>query len=113
MVVSQLTKKIRDHSAVIGIIGMGYVGLPLMLRFSEIGFRVLGIDIDKSKVEMLNAGESYIQHIDALAIGKAKHKGFSATTDFTRSSEADALIICVPTPLDQHREPDLSFVIDT
>ena len=108
-----LIQKIRDHSAVIAIIGMGYVGLPLMLRFSEIGFRVLGVDIDQAKVDQLNDGKSYIQHIASSAIARAKSKGFVATTDFSRCAEADALIICVPTPLDQHREPDLSYVIST
>ncbi|MEO8441383.1 MAG: nucleotide sugar dehydrogenase [Betaproteobacteria bacterium] len=108
-----LIQKIRDHSAVIAIIGMGYVGLPLMLRFSEIGFRVLGVDIDRVKVDQLNDGKSYIQHIASSAIARAKSKGFLATTDFSRCAEADALIICVPTPLDQHREPDLSYVIST
>ena len=108
-----LIQKINDRSAIIGIIGMGYVGLPLMLRFSEVGYRVIGIDIDQSKVDRLNRGDSYIQHIASESIAAAKKKKFTATTDFSRCSEADALIICVPTPLNQYREPDLSFVINT
>ena len=84
-----------------------------MLRFSEVGFRVLGIDIDRAKVDALNAGKSYIEHIKPAAIAGARKKGFEATADFARAKEADALIICVPTPLDAHREPDLSYVIGT
>jgi UDP-N-acetyl-D-glucosamine dehydrogenase len=108
-----LLKKIESRSAVVGIVGLGYVGLPLMLRFSEVGFRVLGFDIDASKVKALNAGKSYIEHIAASHIAKARKAGFEATTDFTRAAEADALILCVPTPLNKYREPDLSFIIDT
>ncbi len=109
----ELLARIADRSATIGILGLGYVGLPLMLRFSEVGFRVLGIDIDRRKVESLNAGKSYIEHIRAESIQGARRKGFRATADFAEARSADALIICVPTPLDRHREPDLSFVIDT
>ncbi|KQQ89177.1 nucleotide sugar dehydrogenase [Massilia sp. Leaf139] len=109
----QLTAKLRDRTAVIGIIGLGYVGLPLTLRYAACGFRVLGIDIDTAKVEKLNRGESYIEHIPAAAIESARTVGFEATTDFTRANEPDALIICVPTPLNAYREPDLSFVLDT
>jgi UDP-N-acetyl-D-glucosamine dehydrogenase len=109
----QLTSKLRDQTAVIGIIGLGYVGLPLTLRYSEAGFRVLGIDIDPAKVAQLNQGGSYIEHIPALAVEKARATGFEATADFARVAEADALIICVPTPLNAYREPDLSFVLNT
>jgi UDP-N-acetyl-D-glucosamine dehydrogenase len=109
----QLTTRLRERTAVIGIIGLGYVGLPLTLRYAEAGFRVLGIDIDGSKVERLNRGESYINHIAAADIARARDHGFEATTDFTRAGEPDALIICVPTPLNAYREPDLSFVLDT
>lgn len=109
----QLTAKLRDRTAVVGIIGLGYVGLPLTLRYAEAGFRVLGIDIDSAKVEKLNRGESYIRHIAADDIAAAREAGFEATTDFTRAHEADALVICVPTPLSAYREPDLSFVLDT
>ncbi len=109
----QLLERLESRKAVIGILGLGYVGLPLMLRFSEVGFRVLGIDIDGAKVEALNAGESYIEHIKPAAIAGARRKGFEATADFSRAKEADALIICVPTPLNRYREPDLSYVIGT
>lgn len=109
----KLQKKLASKGAVIGIVGLGYVGLPLMLRYNEVGFRVLGLDIDQSKVDALMRGESYIEHISAEAIAKARTSGFEATTDFSRAAEADALIICVPTPLNKYREPDLSFVVDT
>ena len=109
----QLTARLSERTALIGIIGLGYVGLPLTLRYAEAGFRVLGIDIDGSKVERLNRGESYINHIPAADIAHARSQGFEATTDFTRAGEPDALIICVPTPLNPYREPDLSFVLDT
>jgi len=108
-----LIAKVHDKSAVVAIVGMGYVGLPLMLRFSEVGFKVIGVDIDSAKVERLNRGESYIEHIKPAAIAAARGKGFSATSDFARLREADAIIICVPTPLNKYREPDLSFVLKT
>lgn len=113
MILDDFLGKIANRSATIGIVGLGYVGLPLMLRYSEIGFRVLGIDIDAEKVTRLNRGLSHIQHIPPSAIAQARQRGFEATTEFSRASEADALIICVPTPLNSHREPDLSFVIGT
>ncbi|AYC31455.1 nucleotide sugar dehydrogenase [Pseudomonas cavernae] len=105
--------KFKSKEAIIGIVGLGYVGLPLMLRYNAIGFRVLGIDIDESKVTRLNAGQSYIEHIPADKIAAARDSGFIATTDFSRVSECDALILCVPTPLNKYREPDMSFVINT
>ena len=98
----------------IGIIGCGYVGLPLALRFADVGQRVTGFDLDQSKIDKLNAGQSYIQHIPAEKIKAhvdAKH--FDATSDFTRVREMDAVLICVPTPLDERREPDLSYVENT
>jgi UDP-N-acetyl-D-glucosamine dehydrogenase len=109
----QILERIASRKAVIGIVGLGYVGLPLMLRFSEAGFRVLGFDIDKAKVEALNAGRSYIEHIAAAKVAAARKAGFEATADFARAAEADALILCVPTPLNRHREPDISFIVDT
>jgi UDP-N-acetyl-D-glucosamine dehydrogenase len=109
----QLTDRLRGRSATIGIIGLGYVGLPLTLRYAEAGFRVLGIDIDTAKVESLNRGDSYMRHIAASDVARARERGFEATADFTRAGEPDALIICVPTPLNAYREPDLSFVLDT
>jgi len=108
-----LIARFQKHRAVIGVIGLGYVGLPLVLRFIEEGFRVIGFDVDTKKVNQLRAGRSYIKHIDAARIRQARRKGFEATTDFALCRRADALIICVPTPLDAHREPDMSFVIGT
>jgi UDP-N-acetyl-D-glucosamine dehydrogenase len=105
--------KLKNKEAVIGIAGLGYVGLPLMLRYNAIGYRVVGIDIDAGKVDRLNAGESYIEHIPADKIAQARETGFEATTDFGRAAECDALIMCVPTPLNKYREPDISFVINT
>lgn len=110
---SKLIDKLRNKTAVIGIVGLGYVGLPLMLRYTEVGYKVLGLDIDINKVDSLNRGQSYIEHISSDSINASLEKGFEATTDFARATEADALIICVPTPLNRYREPDLSFVTDT
>jgi UDP-N-acetyl-D-glucosamine dehydrogenase len=98
----------------IAVIGLGYVGLPLSLQFARAGVGVLGLDIDSSKVESLNAGRSYIKHIESSAIAEAAKSGrFSATTDFSRLREVEAAIICVPTPLNKNREPDLSFIVQT
>jgi UDP-N-acetyl-D-glucosamine dehydrogenase len=98
----------------IGIIGCGYVGLPLALRFAEMAQRVTGFDTDQEKVSKLNAGQSYIQHISAEKIKQhVQGMRFDATTDFTRLREMDAILICVPTPLDERREPDLSYVEKT
>ncbi|MBT7080431.1 MAG: UDP-N-acetyl-D-glucosamine dehydrogenase, partial [Chloroflexi bacterium] len=108
---TNLINKLQDKTAIIGIIGLGYVGLPLMLRYVEVGYKVLGIDINQEKVDVLNQGISYIEHISTEHIKKAVENSFEATTDFSRVAEADALIICVPTPLNKYREPDLSFVI--
>jgi UDP-N-acetyl-D-glucosamine dehydrogenase len=108
-----LLKKIKDREAVVGIVGMGYVGLPLMLRFMEENIKVVGFDIDQEKISKLNAGKSYIEHISAEAIAKAVAAGFRATDDFSEAGKLDALILCVPTPLNKYREPDLSYVINT
>ena len=109
-----LIEKLNNKSAVIGIVGLGYVGLPLMLRFVEVGYKVLGIDIDEAKVSQLNEGRSYIEHISSEKITKAVKSGrFEATSDFSYGAKADALILCVPTPLNKYREPDLSFVLNT
>ncbi len=98
----------------VGIIGCGYVGLPLALRFAEAGHRVTGFDTDPNKVQKLNHGQSYIQHILNSKVQQfVQSRHFSATTDFSRLAEADAILICVPTPLDQRREPDLSYVEQT
>lgn len=107
-----LLDKISNKTAVIGIIGMGYVGLPLMLRFTEAGYKVLGFDVDSDKIQKILTRQSYIRHIPASAIALAVDADlFDGTTDFSRAGEADALIICVPTPLNKYREPDLSFVL--
>ena len=108
-----LITRLADKSAVIGIVGLGYVGLPLTVRYSEMGYRVLGFDINPAKVERLNRGESLIEHIPHAAVRRAIDAGFEGTTDFSRTPEVDALILCVPTPLNKHREPDLSFVLNT
>jgi UDP-N-acetyl-D-glucosamine dehydrogenase len=98
----------------VGIIGCGYVGLPLALRFAEAGHRVTGFDTDPAKVSTLNAGKSYIEHIQQNKIQQfVNSRHFSATTDFTKLKDTDAIIICVPTPLDERREPDLSYVEQT
>jgi UDP-N-acetyl-D-glucosamine dehydrogenase len=98
----------------VGIIGCGYVGLPLALRFAEAGHKVTGFDTDPKKVSMLNAGKSYIEHIQQTKIQQfVNSKHFGATTDFDKLNECDAIIICVPTPLDERREPDLSYVEQT
>ncbi len=98
----------------VGIIGCGYVGLPLALRFAEAGHKVAGFDTDPVKVSMLNAGKSYIEHIPQNKIQQfVNSRHFSATTDFSKLKETDAILICVPTPLDERREPDLSYVEQT
>ena len=106
-------QKFADKSAKIGIVGLGYVGLPLMLRYVDIGYQVLGFDIDEEKVVKLNKGQSYIEHIPAEKIAEASKNLFEATTDFSRIGEVEAVILCVPTPLNKYREPDMSFVINT
>ena len=113
-VVALLKDKIRDHSAKVGIIGIGYVGLPLSLTVARTGFPVVAFDIDDEKVKSLNAGKSYIEYIPDSDIVQFVDTGqFEATDDFDRLSEADIVIICVPTPLREHNEPDLSFVVKT
>jgi len=107
-----LKEKIISKKAVIGVIGLGYVGLPLVLRFCEKGFQVIGFDSDREKVDLLNKGKSYISHIPDTEIKKIA-SSFTATDDTFRLSEPDAIIICVPTPLDPHREPDLTYIKQT
>jgi UDP-N-acetyl-D-glucosamine dehydrogenase len=109
----QLTKKIQQRKARVGIIGLGYVGLPLALLFSEQKFAVTGFDIDQRKVDSLAQGASYIYRIRAEEIRAAQAQGFSATSDYARLVDMDAIIICVPTPLNEYHEPDLSFITDT
>jgi UDP-N-acetyl-D-glucosamine dehydrogenase len=116
MVASQaqeLKRRIEDRTARVGIIGLGYVGLPLALLFSEERFRVTGFDIDESKVKTLNDGGSYIVRIPPADIARARATGFEATSDYDRLREMDVVLICVPTPLNEYHEPDLSYITDT
>lgn len=109
-----LLSRIRDRVALVGVVGQGYVGLPLALAFCEAGFRVTGFDVDPVKVAALARGESYIKHIGPDRVKEAVANGrFRATTDFDRLRECDAIIICVPTPLGRHREPDNSYIHHT
>jgi UDP-N-acetyl-D-glucosamine dehydrogenase len=109
-----LIDKINQKQALVGVIGLGYVGLPLVLRFGEVGFKILGFDSDDQKVLKLNAGESYIKHIPGAGIAKLRqNRQLETTADMQRLSEPDVLLICVPTPLDANREPDLTYVVDT
>ena len=107
-----LSAAIDNHSATIGIVGLGYVGLPLLLRCCEVGFRTIGFDTDSEKIDMLGAGTSFIQHIASDRIAAAQ-SNFTATTDFAHISECQAVILCVPTPLTKNRDPDLSYIIQT
>jgi UDP-N-acetyl-D-glucosamine dehydrogenase len=111
---TQLENKIADRSAVVGVIGLGYVGLPLARAFCDAGFKVLGFDVDRAKIDLLAAGRSYLKHLGEEFVSKmVAAKKFSATDDFKRLGEPDAVIICVPTPLGPHLEPDLSFIEKT
>ncbi|SVD59926.1 uncharacterized protein METZ01_LOCUS412780, partial [marine metagenome] len=109
----QLRKRIQNREIRVGIIGLGYVGLPLAIRFSEEGFKTIGLDIDTEKIDKLNRGESYIRHIDLEKIINTVKNGFTATNKFNEIANIDVILICVPTPLGPHNEPDLSFIHDT
>lgn len=109
-----LQQKLSAKTAVVGVVGLGYVGLPLVLAYARAGYQAIGFDIDARKPEALHRGESYIKHIPGAHVEEARAAGkLDATTDFRRVSECDAIILCVPTPLDHHFEPDLSYVTDT
>ena len=109
-----LQKRIKAKEAVVGVVGLGYVGLPLVKAFLKKGFAVTGFDIDPRKVNLLNQGKTYIKHISTTELRQhLSAKRFAATTDFARLADVDAILICVPTPLDNHRNPDLSFVLNT
>ncbi len=111
---SQPTALLGDEIMKIAIVGLGYVGLPLALQFGRSGVPVLGLDVDKAKVDALNAGKSYIKHIAAEDIQQEiESDHFSASSDFSRIKEVEAVIICVPTPLNKNREPDISYIIET
>lgn len=111
MIKEQLIKKLNSKSAVIGIIGLGYVGLPLALTFAENEFKVIGFDIDEKKIPILNSGESYIKHIPSSRIKDQVSNGrFISTNNFSSLPKCDVIIICVPTPLDEHRQPDIQYI---
>jgi UDP-N-acetyl-D-glucosamine dehydrogenase len=113
-VAEELRQKIANRTATVGVIGLGYVGLPLILTFSESGFPTIGFDVDRKKVDALRQGRMYIQHLDGSRLTRAVAGGrFQASEDFARLAEADVLIICVPTPLTPQREPDMSYVTGT
>ena len=111
--IEDLTVAFTDRRATIGIIGLGYVGLPLAITSRKAGFSVIGFDIDQERVRQINRGESIIRHISSTSMKEALDQGFQATANFQRLAEADAILICVPTPLTLHREPDLSYVVST
>jgi UDP-N-acetyl-D-glucosamine dehydrogenase len=108
-----LVERIHARRANIGVIGLGYVGLPLVLAFCRAGFRVTGFDLDSEKVRLLRAGRSYIRHIDLATVDPQARGRISPTTDFALLGDMDCIVVCVPTPLDRNREPDLKFVLDT
>ena len=111
---ADLKRRFQDRNATIGVAGLGYVGLPLLMVFGDCGFACIGFDIDEAKVEMLNAGESYIGHLSSGQIQELNATGrFKATTDYHALADADAILICVPTPLTRQREPDVSYIVST
>lgn len=111
---TELKQRIEQHNTLLGVIGLGYVGLPLISAFFRKGFRVMGFDVDQRKVEQLSAGRSYIKHIDSAEVSEWKESGrFEATADVSRLAEPDVLLICVPTPLNDSRDPDLTYVEET
>src|ERR1700742_598435 len=106
--------KLSDKAVRVGVIGLGYVGLPLVHAFWQAGLKVVGFDIDPGKIERLEKGETYIKHFAPENVRTMNASGrFTATTDFARLDEVDAVLICVPTPLNAAREPDLSYVVNT
>ncbi len=114
MMRASLLNKIEKREAVVGVIGLGYVGLPLAIHFGHQGFKVIGFDVDVRKIDMLIRGESYIKHIQTEQLNEMIKAGkLGVTVDFNRLSEADCILICVPTPLTDKMEPDLSYLLDT
>src|SRR5262249_16640891 len=111
--VKTLRSRLEDRTARIGVIGLGYVGLPLALLFSKERFPVTGFDIDPQKIHMLSEGGSYIVRIPEAEIQAARDRGFAATADYAHIAQMDVVIICVPTPLNDHHEPDLSYILAT
>jgi UDP-N-acetyl-D-glucosamine dehydrogenase len=113
-ITSDFLKRIETREIKVGVVGLGYVGLPLTIEFIKAGFKVLGLDVDSGKVDMLAESKTYIKHIPSEKLEEMNSTGrFEATVDFARSSECDAVIICVPTPLNHHREPDMSYIEST
>jgi UDP-N-acetyl-D-glucosamine dehydrogenase len=112
-IASQRLERLKNRSARVGVIGLGYVGLPLCLLLAEAGFQVTGFDIDEKKIQALTAGQSYIFRIPAEEIRLLRERGFQATSDFSKIAKQDAILLCVPTPLTGHREPDLSYIRST
>ncbi|HEY0095775.1 MAG TPA: nucleotide sugar dehydrogenase, partial [Archangium sp.] len=114
VMVSPLLERIRRREAKVGVVGLGYVGLPLGMAFAEAGFPVTGLDVDTRKVDSIGKGESYIKHIPSAPLKELTSAGkLKATTDFARAKEMDCIIICVPTPLTASREPDMSYIVKT
>ena len=109
-----LLNKIEQKKAIVGVVGLGYVGLPLLMEFVEEGINTIGFDIDQKKVDLLNQGKSYIKHIDQNRVKAVRDSNiFEATTNFERIKEVDCVLIAVPTPLTKHREPDMSYIVGT
>ncbi len=106
-----LLDRIREKTAVIGVLGLGYVGLPLAVAFARKGFRVVGLDTDGAKVERLRQGRTYIRHIPDEVVSELAARGFEPTSDFSLARECDAILLCVPTPLTAHREPDMTYIV--
>ncbi len=109
----KLVEKLKNKSATIGIVGLGYVGLPLLIRYLEVGCQATGFDIDQKKIDLLKSGKSYINHISDEVIERALNNGLNASVDLKGIEKMDAIILCVPTPLNKYREPDLSFILNT
>ena len=108
----RINKKIQNRTAKIGVIGLGYVGLPLAIEFVEAGFNVIGIDIDENKINLINSGSNYIKDVDDKLLTKAVTENkLTATTDFSNVQDLDSISICVPTPLNKQKDPDISFII--
>jgi len=113
-IANELSVRIRSRTAKVGVIGLGYVGLPVVLACADAGFSVIGFDVDVWKIDLLNSGGSYIRHIRRESIASLRKNGrFTATHDFSRLSDTDVVLLCVPTPLTPHREPDLSHILST
>ncbi|MGJ8687835.1 MAG: nucleotide sugar dehydrogenase, partial [Spongiibacteraceae bacterium] len=113
MPTSNIIARIESKNAIIGVFGLGYVGLPIALCFAEAGFTVIGFDTDPAKATAISEGSSYLNHISSDRIQAATSANFSATTAYNKAALLDAIIICVPTPLNKYREPDLSYVTNT